>query len=225
MDMVGGALQDLAALRLEAAEAAAGAVQGGQGGLEGGQGGQMPQLIESLFAALHSEYGQGQNAQDWVTPGTGTAGTDSESSDTREEMRREDDASETVAEDVLSEDSRPGNARLIVTHEGLLDESLLKRMEGYMYKKGGAVNARGGFRNWKKRWFVIASVEIMGAQGYELQYYDKEYYQTVGTLKGKIVSIVRMDLTAVSLTRLTAHHLSPATYHLSPATCHLPPTT
>jgi hypothetical protein len=27
--------------------------------------------------------------------------------------------------------------------EGLLDESLLKRMEGFMYKKGGVVNARG----------------------------------------------------------------------------------
>jgi hypothetical protein len=85
--------------------------------------------------------------------------------------------------EIASDDNtnRPGG-RLIVTHEGLLDQALLRRTEGYMYKKGGAVNARGGFRNWKKRWFVIAPVEILGAQGYELQYYDGPN----GTLKGKV---------------------------------------
>jgi hypothetical protein len=89
-------------------------------------------------------------------------------------------------EDFASEDNssvRQANAnRLIVTHEGLLDQTLLTRTEGFMHKKGGAVNARGGFRNWKKRWFVIAEVDILGAQGFELQYYDAPN----GNLKGKV---------------------------------------
>lgn len=88
--------------------------------------------------------------------------------------------------DIGSEDNssaaRIGNTRLLVTHEGLLDKALLRRTEGYMHKKGGAVNGRGGFRNWKKRWFVIAEVEVLGAQGYELQYYDAPH----GNLKGKV---------------------------------------
>jgi hypothetical protein len=76
-----------------------------------------------------------------------------------------------------------GNAsRLIVTQEGTLDPSLLIRTEGFMYKKGGAVNARGGFRNWKKRWFVLAPVDFFGYQGYELRYYDAPN----GTLKGTV---------------------------------------
>lgn len=41
-----------------------------------------------------------------------------------------------------------------------------------MYKKGGTVNARGGFRNWKKRWFVLVPVEFRGGIGYELRYYE-----------------------------------------------------
>lgn len=91
-----------------------------------------------------------------------------------------DNHSEVGSEDNSS--IRAANARLLVTHEGLLDPALLKRKEGYMHKKGGAVNARGGFRNWKKRWFVIAPVEILGAHGYELQYYDAPN----GNLKGKV---------------------------------------
>lgn len=75
-----------------------------------------------------------------------------------------------------------GGARLVVTQEGTLDPSLLIRTEGYMYKKGGAVNARGGFRNWKKRFFVLAPVDFFGYQGYELQYYDAPN----GTLKGTV---------------------------------------
>jgi len=34
------------------------------------------------------------------------------------------------------------NSRLLVTHEGSLDPFLLLRTEGYINKKGGAVNAR-----------------------------------------------------------------------------------
>jgi len=72
--------------------------------------------------------------------------------------------------------------RVVVTSEGTLDPSQLTRTEGYMWKKGGAVNARGGFRNWKKRWFVLVPVEFLGSQGYELQYYDGPN----GSLKGKV---------------------------------------
>ncbi len=75
----------------------------------------------------------------------------------------------------------PAN-RLLITNEGLLDPSMLVRTEGYMHKKGGAVNSRGGLRNWKKRWFVLASVDFFDTVGYELQYYDSPG----GNLKGKV---------------------------------------
>ncbi len=81
------------------------------------------------------------------------------------------------------------NARLLVTHEGLLDSSLLVRTEGYMHKKGGAVNSRGGLRNWKKRWFVLAPIDFYGTQGYELHYFDSPG----GNLKGK-VSLSEIEL-------------------------------
>lgn len=76
----------------------------------------------------------------------------------------------------------PANNRLLITHEGLLDPSMLVRTEGYMYKKGGAVNSRGGLRNWKKRWFVIETVDFFGTQGFELQYFSAPN----GKLKGKV---------------------------------------
>lgn len=47
---------------------------------------------------------------------------------------------------------------------------------------GGAVNQRGGFRNWKKRWFTISEVDFLGSQGYELRYFDAPK----GKLKGTI---------------------------------------
>eukprot|EP00981_Chlorochromonas_danica_P005183 scaffold1046_cov162-Ochromonas_danica.AAC.13 len=74
------------------------------------------------------------------------------------------------------------HGRLIVDHEGNLDPSVLRRTSGYMYKKGGAVNARGGFRNWKRRWFVLAPVDFLGHEAYELQYFDTPN----GTLKGTV---------------------------------------
>lgn len=72
--------------------------------------------------------------------------------------------------------------RVMITHEGVLDPAVLVRTEGFMHKKGGAVNARGGFRNWKKRWFVLAPVDFLGQQGYELQYFDGPH----GALKGRV---------------------------------------
>lgn len=87
---------------------------------------------------------------------------------------------ESYAEE--SEEENLRSSRLLVTNEGFLDPSLLIRTKGYMHKKGGAVNARGGFRNWKKRWFVLEPVEFLGTKGYELQYYDGPN----GKLKGKV---------------------------------------
>ena len=81
-----------------------------------------------------------------------------------------------------TEISRPFNNRLIVTNEGLLDPSLLIRTEGYMYKKGGTVNARGGYRTWKKRWFKLQEADILGHQGYELKYFDGPDRKCKGTI-------------------------------------------
>jgi hypothetical protein len=50
------------------------------------------------------------------------------------------------------------------------------------YGTGGAVNQRGGFRNWKKRWFTISEVDFLGSLGYELRYFDAPK----GKLKGTI---------------------------------------
>lgn len=75
--------------------------------------------------------------------------------------------------------------KLQVTHDGHLEEKLLVRTEGWMYKKGGAVNQRGNIiqrKNWKKRWFVIVPFEFKGQQGYELEYYDRPK----GSLKGSV---------------------------------------
>ena len=78
--------------------------------------------------------------------------------------------------------------RLVINSDGELDKSLLRRTSGYMYKKGGAVNARGGFRTWKKRWFVLEEVSILGHVGYELQYFERPNENDSGGygLKGAI---------------------------------------
>ena len=91
-----------------------------------------------------------------------------------------DDEEEHLIDEIDAPQNSP--SRLIVTHDGLLDRSVLKRVDGWMYKKGGAVNARGGFRNWKKRWFVLDSVDFLGSEGFELRYYDRPG----GKLKGRI---------------------------------------
>jgi hypothetical protein len=95
------------------------------------------------------------------------------------ESNAEDSADELTHTNMQKYQSHP---RLIVDNEGNLDISILPRTNGYVYKKGGAVNARGGFRNWKKRWFVLAPVDFLGHEGYELQYYDAPN----GTLKGNV---------------------------------------
>ena len=77
--------------------------------------------------------------------------------------------------------------RLEITADGALEERLLIRKEGWMYKKGGAVNKRGGVvgggrTNWKNRWFVLTEVPFRGQKGYELRYYDRPK----GALKGSV---------------------------------------
>jgi len=60
--------------------------------------------------------------------------------------------------------------------------SLTQQRVRISYGTGGAVNQRGGFRNWKKRWFTISEVDFLGSLGYELRYFDAPK----GKLKGTI---------------------------------------
>lgn len=77
--------------------------------------------------------------------------------------------------------------RLIVTNDGLLDPSLLLKTEGYISKKGGTVNARGGFRSWRKRWFKLVEVEDFLADGSDHVGYELEYWTSP---KGKQKGII-----------------------------------
>lgn len=64
-----------------------------------------------------------------------------------------------------------------------LDFSSLRRVEGWVNKKGGAVNNSAiGRRNWKKRWFVLRYAPVKGRSNYTLSYYD----QPNGSLKGTV---------------------------------------
>lgn len=82
-------------------------------------------------------------------------------------------------EDDITGGFRP---RLMVDREGQLDTSLLVRMEGWIYKKGGVVNSRGGRRNWKRRYFKLEPVDYFEHTAYELKYYDDKG----GDLKGSV---------------------------------------
>lgn len=67
--------------------------------------------------------------------------------------------------------------------DGSLSEDLLVRREGWIWKKGGAVNQRSaGRKNWKKRWFVLKEINFRGQIGYEMKYYDRPK----GFLKGTV---------------------------------------
>jgi hypothetical protein len=64
-----------------------------------------------------------------------------------------------------------------------LDFSTLRRTEGWINKKGGAVNGSTlGRRNWKKRWFVLKYAPLRNRPNYQLLYYD----QPRGSLKGTV---------------------------------------
>eukprot|EP01035_Chromulina_nebulosa_P030727 gene30727-40861_t len=85
-------------------------------------------------------------------------------------------------------DGQREKQRLVINSEGELDKYLLRRTTGYMYKKGGAVNVRGGFRTWKRRWFLLEEVSILGHIGYELQYFDRPNDNDTGSsvMKGAV---------------------------------------
>jgi hypothetical protein len=64
-----------------------------------------------------------------------------------------------------------------------LDFSSLLRTEGWINKKGGAVNASTfGRKNWKRRWFVLKYSPQRGKPNYQLVYYDSPG----GTVKGTV---------------------------------------
>jgi hypothetical protein len=110
-----------------------------------------------------------------------------ESSDDGEDEEK-NGKSETQGEDEEEDDEEEYNGyeiplpKLQVTHDGHLEEKLLVRTEGWMYKKGGAVNQRIGRKNWKRRWFVLTQFDFRGQTGYELQYFDRPN----GALKGSV---------------------------------------
>lgn len=77
--------------------------------------------------------------------------------------------------------------------------SLIKRTEGYLYKKGGAVNKGiGGRRNWLKRWFVLEKISARnGKDSYHLHYFESQ--------KGKQKGSVDLDGTEVFCERKSQH--------------------
>jgi hypothetical protein len=77
---------------------------------------------------------------------------------------------------------------------------ILKRTEGYLFKKGGAVNkGLGGRRNWLKRWFVLEkSVNSRTRRdNYTLHYFESQ--------KGKQKGSVDLDGTEVFCERKPQH--------------------
>ena len=77
-------------------------------------------------------------------------------------MNSADDASDDQAEYSYEEDANSEEGDMVeikakaldIGPDGSLSEDLLIRREGWIWKKGGAVNQRsGGRHNWKKRWF------------------------------------------------------------------------
>jgi hypothetical protein len=78
------------------------------------------------------------------------------------------------------------------------EEIILKKTEGWMYKKGGAVNkGLGGRRNWLKRWFVLEKKTQRGRDSYTLKYYESQ--------KGKLKGTVELEGTEVFCERRTQH--------------------
>lgn len=73
----------------------------------------------------------------------------------------------------------------------------LQRTQGYLFKKGGAVNAGGGRRNWKKRWFVLDYRLVRNRPYFELKYFEAP--------KGKQKGVVALQDTEVFCERRSSH--------------------
>ena len=63
-----------------------------------------------------------------------------------------------------------------------LDINVLKKTEGWIWKKGGINNGGLRRRNWKKRWFVLVEHNEDAYPKYELEYYTKPG----GDIRGRI---------------------------------------
>ena len=75
------------------------------------------------------------------------------------------------------------------------DALVLKRTEGYLYKKGGAVNkSLGGRRNWLKRWFVLEKTKH---DQYTLHYFESQ--------KGKEKGVIDLKNTEIFCERKLQH--------------------
>lgn len=85
-----------------------------------------------------------------------------------------------------------------MTEESNNEQLFLKKTEGFMYKKGGAVNkGLGGRRNWLKRWFTLDKVITRGRTTYTLNYYEAP--------KGKQKGSVDLEGTEIFCERRTQH--------------------
>ena len=116
---------------------------------------------------------------DWASGNRSNAADDTHSEGT--------DYTDSDAESGLDDHFEIKPQRLEITAEGSLEEHLLTRRSGWMWKKGGTVNRRagaagGGRKNWKKRWFELVEVNFRGQKGYELKYFDRPQ----GSLKGSV---------------------------------------
>lgn len=97
-----------------------------------------------------------------------------------EELEEEDEDKSDISPTTLN--SAPRTTLIAGDGLGQLDPTQLKRTEGYIYKKGGAVNTRGGRRNWKKRWFVLTPIDYKERTAFEFRYYDGPKGKLKGTL-------------------------------------------
>ena len=74
-------------------------------------------------------------------------------------------------------------------NESGADDIVLKRVEGWIHKKGGAVkgSALSAMKNWKKRYFYLQDAGAGGGalKLYELKYFDKPNGSLKGTVKLK----------------------------------------
>jgi hypothetical protein len=75
-----------------------------------------------------------------------------------------------------SKTSKVDPSKLLITSEGELDSDLLVRREGWLWKKGGAINLSkfSGRRNWKQRWFELKPIQFFGKTAYEIHYWESE---------------------------------------------------
>lgn len=88
----------------------------------------------------------------------------------------EDGDGDADDDDEGSTNGKVDPSKLLITSEGELDPQLLVRREGWLWKKGGAINVSkfAGRRNWKYRWFELTPIQLFGKTAYEIQYWESE---------------------------------------------------